>query len=165
MARFSGGVSREALKRAGLDPKGVPLAPKPDPDTPAPFPPGVLIVAGTIQGEGVSVNEAYVNVPGVGRKASAALKRFKASAAHDLKGCRLHFPPRPQPHALTVTHYGDWHTKEGQPRKRDLTNYLKALEDAVSAWLGLDDRWVYEVRARKVHAPDAPRIEFTLTTL
>lgn len=137
----------------------------PLPTRPAPLPSGVVIVQATIQGEGVSVNEAYSNVPGVGRVASAALKRFKAAGKDDLRHARLHYPPREQPHRLTIVHHGNWHTLEGKPRKRDVSNYVKALEDVLCEWLGMDDRWVYEISARKVHDPDRPRMEVTLSTI
>lgn len=42
-------------------------------------------------------------------------------------------------------------TKDGHPKRNDLDNRLKTLIDAVSDIIDLDDKFIIEIHARKVH--------------
>lgn len=129
------------------------------------LPPGVVVFRATLPGEGVSVNEAYANVPGRGRVATVKLKDWKAECERAMRLTRLLYHPHPQPYLLELICYGDWETQEGKARRRDCTNLVKADEDAVCGFIGLDDCWVYRVVVEKRHDPGNPRHLVTLTTL
>lgn len=129
------------------------------------LPPGVTILHATLPGEGVSVNAAYANVPGKGRVATKALKDWKRACANAMHRVILPHYPHAQPYLLELVFYGDWETLEGKPRRRDASNLTKADEDAVCAFLGLDDCWIYRLTVEKRHDPCNPRHVVTLTTL
>lgn len=58
----------------------------------------------------------------------------------------------------------DWLTKEGKIRQRDASNYIKACEDGVFGALGVDDKVIWEISVKKVHA-DEKCTHVTLYTL
>lgn len=47
----------------------------------------------------------------------------------------------------------DWLTKDGFPRRRDVSNIIKFQQDLIATWLGIDDRWFVKTSAEAVIAP------------
>lgn len=114
-----------------------------------------------------TTNHLYVNVPGKGRVLSSAGKAYKKDTLKALglfysRGLSLPLPA--QYLRLEVWLYGDWHTKAGDPRKADASNRIKGLEDVISAWLGVDDRWFWSVTVHKVQS-DREETEVTVTPM
>lgn len=42
-----------------------------------------------------------------------------------------------------------WFTKDGRARSIDLSNRIKALEDSLFEYLGIDDKWIFELHLFK----------------
>jgi len=51
---------------------------------------------------------------------------------------------------VKISIHGSWHFKNGNPRRMDVSNFIKLVEDALSEGLNTDDRWVWKVTAEKV---------------
>lgn len=122
-------------------------------------PPGTLLLYACVSVEPVSVNELYANVPGVGRVLTQKGKDFKAEFKDALARSNPYMPRQivEQPLRLSLHFAGNWETKDGQPRKRDTSGAIKAAEDTISDFLGVDDRWFYELHVTKRHA-DTPAL-------
>lgn len=121
-------------------------------------PPRTLLLYACVPIEPVSVNELYANVPG-GRVLTAKGRTFKTEFRDALIRSNPYMPRQivEQPLRLTLHFAGNWETKDGQPRKRDVGNAEKSLSDVLAAFLGVDDRWFYEIHATKRHA-DTPAL-------
>jgi len=52
---------------------------------------------------------------------------------------------------------------ESLPLRKDVTNFLKATEDAVFHKLGVDDKLVFSNKLIKIHTPDESSSRFSLT--
>ena len=104
-----------------------------------------------------SVNSAYQN-----RKPSSATKKqkgrrltdearvYKDSVTYLVKNkCQLEEMPKP-PYVVF------YHFRFPDRRKRDITNYVKILEDAVFAGMHIDDRYVNAVQIFKYIAKGDP---------
>jgi len=124
-------------------------------------------IRAVLEGWPPSVNGLYVNVTGVGRVLSSAGKAYKKDTLKALgmfysRGLTL---PLPAQHLrLEVWLYGNWFTKAGEPKKADASNRVKALEDVLSEWLGVDDRWFWSVTVHKVQA-SKEETEVTITPM
>lgn len=118
----------------------------------------------------LSVNNAYKNTPH-GRAPSREMKAWKRDAAillrqslgpadglifpHDgLMSMEIEFR---QPHDV-------WFTRTGAPRKRDVSNAIKLVEDAVADYTGVDDCWYFCVAAKKIVSKNAG-IQITITEM
>lgn len=121
-------------------------------------PPGTLLLYACVPIEPVSVNELYANVP-KGRVLTQKGRDFKTELKAALALSNPYMPRQivDQPLRLSLHFAGNWETKDGQPRKRDVSNVQKGLEDVLADFLGVDDKWFYEVHATKRHA-DAPAL-------
>lgn len=127
----------------------------------------------------ISVNHAYTVFRGR-KHLTKAGKSFKAQVTKAVAGCTTdwrtaHALVLEEGHNLRLTiHLGlpDLQNKTyGVPggaqhrlRKVDSSNYIKLLEDAISAGSGLDDRYHTEVSITKVHA-DEPYIHIFLEVI
>lgn len=126
-------------------------------------------IKATLDGLPPTTNHLYVNVPGKGRVLSAAARTYKAET---LKALRLFYsrphklPLTPQYLAVEVVLYGQWLNKgDGLPKKTDADGRLKALLDCLSEWLGVDDRWFFDVTVRKRHHPDMEQTQVVIAPL
>jgi Holliday junction resolvase RusA-like endonuclease len=106
------------------------------------------------EGHPVSVNNAFPTSRSGHRFPSGEYKAFQAKIGVLLKGHakveKIHGP-------LSVEielHAGDWFTKDGYARKKDLANYEKTLVDTVFKILGLHDSLIFDLRMRKVVAAE-----------
>lgn len=116
-----------------------------------------------IPGQAVSLNNAYVNSPR-GRHKSAAARDFQRHVQRHLTRPPW-LPASDQPLCLIVHFYADWLTPKGRPRRSDLSNLIKLLEDAIFTAIGIDDCCVFEVRAVKRHTLAAPHMHVRLEAL
>ncbi|SMB84661.1 RusA family crossover junction endodeoxyribonuclease [Deinococcus hopiensis] len=116
-----------------------------------------------IPGEALSLNNAYFNRRGGGRTLTPEGRAFKAHVKHLVLQERPALPARGRL-ALTLQFHGHWETKAGEPRRRDLSNAVKLLEDALFDALGMDD---CRVRALSVTATqsDTPGMFVRLETI
>lgn len=49
--------------------------------------------------------------------------------------------------------YSKWYNKNGTVKKKDVSNYIKVVEDSISKYVdGFDDRYVWNFTAKKVHS-------------
>ena len=55
---------------------------------------------------------------------------------------------------LDVTLKHKWITKKGEPLIKDVDNRIKLVQDALATGLGFDDKWIWEVSAKKCHEED-----------
>ncbi|WP_019585239.1 RusA family crossover junction endodeoxyribonuclease [Deinococcus apachensis] len=116
-----------------------------------------------LPGESISLNNVYFNRRGGrGRVLTPEGQAFKQHVAYHVGRARPNVPPGPL--ALTAHLYGRWSTKNGDPRRRDLSNAIKVLEDAVFDALQLDDCRVRALNARAIHDPN-PRMYVRLEAL
>lgn len=122
-------------------------------------PPGTLLLYACVPVEPVSVNELYANVPGAGRVLTQKGKDFKAEFKDALALSNPYMPRQivAQPLRLSLHFAGNWETKDGQPRKRDVGNAEKSVSDVLADFLGVDDKWFYELHVTKRHA-DTPAL-------
>ena len=44
----------------------------------------------------------------------------------------------------------DWFFKNGKPKQADIANREKFMVDSIFKGLGIDDRWVWEIKMKKV---------------
>ena len=106
-----------------------------------------------IPGDALMLNNMYINVPRRGRVLSSKARVWKVSALSALAA----FPGLQQPPAangrlaLELTFRGRWQNKKGEPLKKDVSNAVKAVEDVLCEYLGIDDRHIYQLSACKVH--------------
>lgn len=54
-----------------------------------------------------------------------------------------------EPQRIEITFMGDWLTLEGEVRKTDIDNRLKFLIDSIYNAIGFDDKYIYEIKAKK----------------
>ena len=85
-------------------------------------------------------------------------KRWKEQAAAFMGPAKL---PE-QPYRVEVVLVASWLTKEGQPLRKDARNHGKLIVDALFARYGLDDKWVWDDRVRKLHDPKREAVEVSL---
>lgn len=121
-------------------------------------PPGTLLLYACVPVEPVSVNELYANTLG-GRVLTEKGRTFKTEFRDALALSNPYMPRQivEQPLSLTLHFAGNWETKDGQPRKRDVGNAEKSVSDVLAVFMGVDDRWLYEIHATKRHA-DTPAL-------
>lgn len=103
-----------------------------------------------------SANRLYRNMPRRGRVKTGEYRRFcRAAGMATLAAIHRRGLGKPRFECLARLRFeldvmGSWLTKAGEPRRVDIDNRIKAAQDAVLGALGLDDRHVWEVEARKV---------------
>ena len=56
-----------------------------------------------------------------------------------------------------------WKTKKGTPKKPDVTNFIKAAEDAVCKTFGWEDSYCMKCTIVKVIGPECTKIRFDFT--
>jgi Holliday junction resolvase RusA-like endonuclease len=116
-----------------------------------------------------SVNDGYVEITYFDRQTGERKKRrvptedlanFKEAAPY-----RLHDQGIYRNSWSNVKAVG-WRAKFYLPKMRcDTDNYIKFWQDAVSRWLGFDDKWVLEFQGRKYVDAKDPRVEVELYPL
>lgn len=119
-----------------------------------------------------SVNQAYRNVANRGRVASRSLLDYRATfAAWALQNSRIL-----QTIALSVSekkialHLSftlprkTLFTLQGAPKRWDVSNRIKVIEDLLCASLGIDDKWVWKISAEKGEGA-REGVDITLVTL
>jgi Holliday junction resolvase RusA-like endonuclease len=62
-------------------------------------------------------------------------------------------------YVLAVRMHMDWKTEKGTFKRRDISNYIKLLEDSVSATLGVDDKQNIRIIFDKVDSKEPPMVE------
>lgn len=113
---------------------------------------------GTLRGRGDFISKRALTKEAKAWKAAVALQARAALGRSNLE-------MQPEcPVTMDIVVHGNWRTKKGAPRKRDLTN-LKLLVDAIFEGLGVDDSLVWELRARKDHTSAKESIEIGIWTL
>lgn len=118
----------------------------------------------SIPGEALSLNNAYATSRNSNRRfLTDEGKAFKAHVAQHVMAARLKAPRGRL--SLTLTLHGRWDTQDGLPRKRDASNCVKLIEDALCEALGIDDRWIRRLTIHAIHDPAAPCIVATLEPL
>lgn len=122
----------------------------------------------TVPVEAVSLNHAYRSfIDWKTRRVRRALtsegKAFKDEVMGVVMAARVKAPAGR--FTLSLHFHGNWDTLAGRPRRRDLSNHVKLLEDAICEALGVDDCWIRRVEIEATHAPHNPHIEVTLTPL
>lgn len=129
-------------------------------------------IKATLDGLPPTTNHLYVNATIEGRPRrvlSPAARKYKAETLKALRlfySRHLRLPLTPQYLAVEVVLYGQFLNKgDGLPKKVDATNRIKALEDCLSEWLGVDDRWFFDVTIRKRHHPDMEQTQVTVSAL
>lgn len=120
-----------------------------------------------------SVNAAYCNIPSRGRVASQALREYKrAFASWALLNARLFSQ------AQTLISQSKFslslifklpettlYTKMGAPKRWDVSNRIKVLEDCVCTKLGIDDKWVFNVSACKIGGASVGLVDIVITPM
>lgn len=129
-------------------------------------------IKATLDGLPPTTNHLYVNATIEGRPRrvlSPAARKYKAET---LKALRLFYsrphklPLTPQYLAVEVVLYGQFLNKgDGLPKRTDSDGRLKALLDCLAEWLGVDDRWFFDVTIRKRHHPDMEQTQVTVSAL
>lgn len=56
-------------------------------------------------------------------------------------------------------------TKDGSPKRNDVTNRIKPLQDCLFEIIGSDDKWVFEFSCKKLCSEDEPYVRLELETL
>jgi Holliday junction resolvase RusA-like endonuclease len=110
-----------------------------------------------------SVNKAYRNVPGQGRVASRELclykRAFQSWALLNAKALsRIKEEISETQLTLSLTFrlpFATIFTLSGTPKMWDVSNRIKVIEDCLCKVLGLDDKWVWSVTARKEESQEA----------
>jgi len=110
-----------------------------------------------------SVNAAYANIPGRGRVASRELREFKKAFAlwsllntRALKAAAATFSQAKFSLSLIFKlPESTLYTKAGAPKRWDVSNRIKVLEDCLCESMGTDDKWVWSIEAVKELAPQA----------
>jgi Holliday junction resolvase RusA-like endonuclease len=110
-----------------------------------------------------SINEAYRNVPKVGRVSSAVLKEYKAEVERwrlaNLTGLEAYKQmiaaewgesPSFQIDAFLVCKPERIWTKQNKPKRFDVSNRIKCFEDQFCPLFGFDDRDVWSISMSKV---------------
>lgn len=127
-----------------------------------------MLFRAQIPGDALMLNNMYINVPRRGRVLSSKARVWKAAALSALAA----YPGLPGPPAangrlaLELTFRGRWQNKKGEPLKKDVSNAVKAVEDVLCEYLGIDDRHIYQLSASKVHDdPDEACITLVLRSL
>ena len=65
---------------------------------------------------------------------------------------------------LQIDMHSRWYNANGTIKKRDCSNYVKAIEDAVFKSIGRDDSEVFELLVRKIQSP-TDKVLITLSAL
>lgn len=127
----------------------------------------------TLRIEPPSVNEMYARTA-YGMTASTKTKKFKAKAIVELAKQWLFCQPlgRNDPHKLTLVFYLPEIENKGWPKsaktrfkRKDVSNLVKILEDAIVTASGIDDSTTLELHVRKLADPQDPRVEIELSTI
>jgi Holliday junction resolvase RusA-like endonuclease len=63
------------------------------------------------------------------------------------------------PIEIKIRIHKNWWCKNGNPKQQDVSNLIKAIEDAVCAGLQTDDRYVWKITAQKAHSKSKEGIE------
>lgn len=121
----------------------------------------------------VALNQAYsTRVIKKGRKSipirylQPAYKAFKATVKEYLEktdeghGGKITFSPPFNLYFLFLMEKSSWFFKNGNIRKRDVSNYFKLLEDACSEYWDVDDTHNITVKGDKRWVPDGELTEF-----
>lgn len=108
-----------------------------------------------------SVNNMFPNSVNGKRVRSEAYKEWAVEAAWDVirkrnLAKRRNYLPDP-PYSLSIDLFFP------DARRRDASNYIKAVEDLLSQYLEYDDTLNYELHVRKRIKKHAPRVEVTLS--
>ncbi len=108
-----------------------------------------------------SVNSMYVNGRRLGvRYKSPELNIWEKHAASYLKKPWL----GEGLFRLQIDMHSRWYNNDGTIKKKDCSNYIKAIEDAVFKSIGRDDSEVFELCVRKIQAP-TDKLVITLSSL
>ena len=102
-----------------------------------------------------SENEIYRNVPGVGRAATQELRNWRAQVKlwmlqnkSEVERVQSWVQALENPLVLDISSVFVFHqprlwTKDNRPKRLDASNRIKALHDAVSEILGIDDKHLW----------------------
>lgn len=102
-----------------------------------------------------STNNAYLNAA-KGRKLTPKGRRYKADVLHLANGAGAQKKEIPPPYSLTIALYF------GDARRRDASNFVKVLEDALMEAIGGDDSDVQELYVTRALNRANPRAEVVL---
>jgi len=107
-----------------------------------------------------STNTAYFNVPGRGRVLSEAARTFKELAIYNcLRAAKKqdwHYVPDTPLQLKLVLHFN-------HNGKRDLSNRIKLIEDALAQALGFDDKMIHRLIVER--GPNTKAAEFCIVRL
>ena len=114
----------------------------------------------------ISVNKAYATARNGRRYMTSDGKAYKESIAA-LTRNQSHKIKNSMTYGTEIIFYGDFFTLGGKPRKKDQSNFIKLLEDAVCNsietydGIGMDDSQIFESHIYKVHSKE-DKIEFNI---
>ncbi len=99
-----------------------------------------------------SVNQMYVNSRKLGvRFKSPELNLWEKRAGLYLK---MHHIEHKGLFRLEIDMHSRWYNLNGTVKKRDCSNYIKAIEDALFKAIGRDDSEVFELFIRKTQSKE-----------
>lgn len=109
-----------------------------------------------------TINTAYGRNRSGRRYLSAAGKQFKSAVKlHCLK---IKESLEECPYRLVIEVHKPWYTKQGKVCRNDISNRIKIAEDALMEALGLDDRFIFEITAKKIDSENLKTV-FSLDKL
>ena len=134
----------------------------------------MLNLTATIDTFPPSANKMYIRTRH-GPVLSSEARKFKSKASIQLLQ-QWAFSPKPDPHVayklelaffFPLLENKGWLTGKAKTRfkRKDVTNYIKVLEDIIAKATGVDDSCNMEVVVSKKVDEDNPRIEITYTEL
>ncbi len=115
----------------------------------------------TLPGKLTSVNKIYLRGRNGGVYLSPEAVAFRAEVAPIVKAAWDRLTPAKRYEGgllnITVDVQDSFFTKGGDVRRVDIDNYLKQTLDSIFPVIGLDDKLVFNLRARKVQYAGQPK--------